>query len=155
RAEGRQVDLHAAVDAPAGLGLLTVAVDRREGPDTDAATQQGGRAGITVSANVHVMDNARHLGLAPTLPDVQRADDVGPTLAAERDAARVGAGQRSEVGAARTRQLRAFAREAVRARALRRDGGREAAAERSGVGHQDRLVEALLVRREEVRPVVA
>src|SRR5208337_1518887 len=125
-------------------GLLTVAVDRREGPDADAATQQGGRAGITVSANVHVMDNARHLGLAPTLPDVQRADDVGPTLAAVRDAARVGAGQRSEVGAAPARQLRASAREAVRARALRRDGGREAAAKRGGVGNLDRLVEALL-----------
>ena len=42
-----------------------------------------------------------------------------------------------------------------RARAFERQRRREAAAERGGVGHQVRLVEALAVGREEVRPVVA
>src|SRR5208337_5045012 len=99
--------------------------------------------------------HTRDLGLAPALGDVQVADDVGPTLAAVGYAGRVKAADRALVAAAWGGKPRAAARRAVRARALRREGGGEAAAERGGVGHQVRLVEALLVGGEEVRPVVA
>ena len=87
------------------------------------------------------MDDARDLGLAPALLDMQRADDIRPLLAAV-DQAPLG-----HVGAA--------AGTAESAGAFRRDRRRKAAAERSGVGHQVRLVEAFAVRRGEVRPVVA
>src|SRR6202034_340247 len=52
-------------------------------------------------------------------------------------------------------QVGAAAGGAVCALALRSEGRCEAAAERGGVGKQNWLVEALLVRREEVVPVVA
>src|SRR5262249_3430937 len=92
--------------------------------------------------NTDVMDDTRQLSRAPTLIDAQSRDEVGPRLAEIG----VVAGE-ADVGAA--------AAEAVRAGALRGDGRREAAAEGRGVGQQIGLVEALLVRREQVRPAFA
>ena len=40
---------------------------------------------VVVVLDVDLMQNAGHLSLAPALLDVQRADDVGPALAAEGD----------------------------------------------------------------------
>ena len=100
------------------------------------------------------MKDAGDLSLAPALLDVQGADEVGPFLTAEGDQRRAQAADRTESRAA---EIRAVARSAalVLAWILRRDRRREAAAEGCGVGKQVRLVEALAVGRDEVRPVVA
>src|SRR5208337_2610743 len=131
-AEGRQVDLDAGVDAPACLGFLTVAGGEGVAEHAEAAAQEGGVLLEPVRLDIDVVHHTRDLGLAPALGDVQVANDVGPTLAAEGYVARV--------GAVRAGNLRAAAREALRrpspvaARALGREGGGEAAAERGGVG---------------------
>ena len=96
------------------------------------------------------MDHARDLGLAPALLDVQGADEVRPFLAAV-----VMRGRAAVDADIAVRRIRAAAGAAVGALALRCDRRREAAAERGGIGQQVRLVEALLVGRGEVRPVVA
>src|SRR5277367_1473855 len=98
------------------------------------------------------MKHARHLGLAPALLDVQGADEVRPFLAAVGDARGAEAADADIHWAA---HIRAAAGAAVRALTLRRDRGREPAAERGGVSQQVWLVEALLVGGGEVRPVVA
>ena len=147
RAERRQVDLHAGVDAPARLGFFRVTnIKEGRAAHGSAALQQR-----TVD-HVDVVQHARHLGLAPALLHMQGADDVRPALAAEDDVAGIEA---ARVAAARASHLSAAARAAIRARALGGDRRREAAAERGGVGDQVRLVEALLIGGEEVRPVVA
>src|SRR6202044_1863944 len=87
-------------------------------------------------------------------------DDVGPTVATKLRGA--GYTRREDPSAQiipavaiTAGEVGAAAGGAVGALALRGEGRREAAAERGGVGEQDWLVEALLVRREEVVPVVA
>src|ERR1700733_3346905 len=73
----RQVDLHASVDAPADPALA-------RGTGGDAGNSAGGRAVEKLILHVDVVDHAGNLGLAPPLLDVQRADDVRPTLTAKR-----------------------------------------------------------------------
>src|SRR5580704_1807710 len=149
----RQVELDAGVDTPTDLVVLRAAGS--EGGDPAA-----GRVEIVVIPHIDVVDHAGDLGLAPALLDMQRADDVGPTLTAIRRGA--GNAACEEPGA---RVIRASTKTAghvgaaaggpVCALTLRSDRRREAAAKRSRVGHQERLVEPLLIGREEVVPVVA
>src|ERR1700722_3458765 len=91
---------------------------------------------------------------------MQRANDVGPPLTAERCGAGSTACKEPSArvirGSIKTAGLvGAAAGETIRALTLSSDSRREAAAERGGVGHQERFVEALLIGREEVVPVVA
>src|SRR5580698_4203020 len=157
RAERRQVNLHAGVDAPTDLALARGAASRAGGyTGSDSA---GVRAEVAVIPDVDIVDHAGDLRLAPSLLDMQRADDVGPTLTAigrgTRNTARKGPGAQVIRVTSGADQVGAAAGGAVRALALRSEGRREAAAERGGIGKQDWLVKALLVRREEVVPVVA
>ena len=114
----------------------------------------GERAGTPsrpVSRHVDLVQHARELRRSPALRDLQVRDDVGDALAVV-DEVRSLVDAAEAVDAADVVHLRAAAAAAVAAGALDRDARGEAAAERGGVGQQVRLVEALLVGGEEVRP---
>jgi hypothetical protein len=148
-----QVDLDAGVDAPADPALARVA-------GGEAANSAGGCAVEQLILHVDVVDHAGNLGLAPPLLDMQRANDVGPTLTAKRRGTGNTAGREDPSAhvlqaAITAGQVGAAAGFAVPALALCSERRREAAAKRSRVGHQDRFVEALLIGREEVVPVIA
>src|ERR1700677_4883943 len=150
---GLQVDLHAGVDTPTDLVHLRVAA-------ADSGEPAGGSAEVVGILHVDVVDHAGDLGLAPSLLEMQRADDVRPFLTAirrgtgnascEEPSARVIRGSTKTAGL-----VGAAAGCAVRALALGSERRREAAAERGGVSHQEGVVEALLIRREKVVPVIA
>ena len=73
----RQVELHARIDAPADLALLRFA-------GGEAGDPAAGSLEVIVIPHIDIMDHAGNLGLSPPLLDMQRADDVGPTLTAKR-----------------------------------------------------------------------
>ena len=100
------------------------------------------------------MSDARYLSRPPTLNDLQVGDEIWNALSVERNS-RCPGERPLKLKAADAVQVRAAAAGAVAAIALRGDRGGEAAAERSGVGQQVGLVEALLVGREEVIPARA
>ena len=85
-----QVEFDASINTPADLGLARAASGKTGDPARVRCVE-------AVVPDVDVMDHAGDLRLAPTLLDVQRADDVGPALTAEdvvsdRDAAGIDAG---------------------------------------------------------------
>ncbi len=100
------------------------------------------------------MNDAGDLGLAPALLHVQGADDVGPALAAESDVARFEPADGTLIQSPSPSHLRAAAGSADRARAFRRQRGREAAAERGRVGQQQGFIVAFAIGRQEVREIV-
>src|SRR5208337_602805 len=147
-----QQELHAGVDAPADLVLLAVAGSQagKAAAEIEARAADAREIVVPDGAHVDVMDDAGHLSLAPTLGDVNVADEVGPALPAVEDARGIVVADRalvaSDISVVREAILRAVAGGAILslyARALGRDGGGEAAAERGGVGHENWLVEAL------------
>src|ERR1700733_661088 len=71
-----QIDLHTRIDTPTIFAFACIAGDQDGGP----AFRQT-RAVVSGILDVDVVEHAGNLGLAPPLLDMQRADDVGPTLA--------------------------------------------------------------------------
>src|SRR5580704_17015995 len=75
-AERRQVPLQARIDGPADLTLVRAAEGAAKDPAAAVVEE-------VVIPHIDVVDHAGDLSLTPPLLDMQRANDVGPTLTAK------------------------------------------------------------------------
>src|SRR5208337_1428877 len=115
----RQQELPAGVDAPADLLLLAVAGSQagKAAAEIEARAADAREIVVPDGAHVDVMDDAGHLSLAPTLGDVNVADEVGPALPAVEDARGIVVADRalvaSDISVVREAILRAVAGGAI------------------------------------------